>query len=1118
MTVYSEKFLSLLRCQDAEKVMAHNGHYPARDHNGRLYYCCPFHDDRHPSFSIEKQNEESDCHVQRFVCASCGTAGAGALALQALFMNRSETDEEVIASAASVFGIVPEGREEQSHYSRTTEVPVQRHYSFEYNECISDADLEALGCLRRMAYTTYYDDDGMPVRTPIRDAEGNPRFVYSWGDGFYSSDDARYEDDPEYVNFDRTELTRVFGLRSVRAFTTAAKANRKGEVKSYRVASSPSYPILNFVYGSPEQPWGKKYEPYYRPGHKGIKFMFWYGEGTRRPKLAEQIYGDVDVMTYLESGEIRESKVGGKAVPLFLHTEVNASGDTVTASRFRDLIICSGPRDAMSVYFHSSAHVVWFNSETTDISWDTFERLRACCENMYICYDIDRTGIEESNRLAMKFFGLRVIRLPKALAKVVDRRTGKPCKDAENFFTLYPQLNRVECNRFYGDVEGRFAKLMRNSTRMDFFRERYRERKKKGGKESYFDYEISGNSAVQVAGARNINRFIIDSGRYLFVKRSREDWLWDIISEKEIENTVRQELKLFAEEANSVKDYDKLCDCITKTANLSKGVCGQLPEVELDIRAFSEEMEHFAFSNSVVRVTPDSITEMSYKASKFQFFRGGAVNDTFMGVVEPTFRIVRNEEVLQAKRREIDALKVRGMANEARDLLEAQYMEFEKLWGWKLEWLVPYEQQPVIVRFLYETGHIYWREERSGIPLSPEKKQEQDLHFIVKVAALGYSLSRYRDPSKGYIVQWCDYTSMVNGKSSGRTGKSILGQLKFGVRNVVKILGKEIQKRDNFSKNFSAFQQGVHTNILIDDLDLSVNEEQFFNLSTDMQVKSLYYDIVTIKPEDCPKVDITSNRKPDMDSSSVHGRFWMVPVGGPIGIHRQNGVKVEVSARSLFGANIPDGLSGIEKKYYQNCMMWCLQFWLRHKQIIRPYMGHAQQDEVVQAKVGNDDFVAWANEFFSDDFVFGVPLNRRDMMLDYYEHIGRPISALNANKEMQAFKSLLESYCAAREGWVLTPDICLMVHRKTGNRWVSSDKNIHEGALVTSGWTYAKDEAGYKVSPVGYIWKGDERYIYVYRSVQDIPTQNERIPRPDKNMPPIVGCTPEDVQDEREDN
>ena len=105
---------------------------------------------------------------------------------------------------------------------------------------------------------------------------------------------------------------------------------------------------------------------------------------------------------------------------------------------------------------------------------------------------------------------------------------------------------------------------------------------------------------------------------------------------------------------------------------------------------------------------------------------------------------------------------------------------------------------------------------------------------------------------------------------------------------------------------------------------------------------------------------------------------------------------------------------------------------------------------------------------------------------------------------MKEFKDLLERYCNAHEGWVLTPEICTMNHRKSDNRWVSSDKNLKEQALITSGWVYAQDEYGFKKEPVEYIWGSDVRYIYVYKSVQDIPTRNEDIPRPKKNEPPTA--------------
>lgn len=1094
---FSSGFLSRLRCQDAAKVMSEFGHTPAYEHRGRLYYRCPFHDDHTPSFSIEKSGD-GDRAVQRWVCPSCGVSGSGSIELYGMLSGSDMSDERSISAVAQVFGLVAEGCEDAHYYSRRSEVPCEEHYRFEYRASVTDDELEALGCQRRMVYIDEYDEDGSRVSRPLLDKEGKPRYSYSWGDGYYQRDYSNYRSNGSYVNFDRTELQRVFGLRSVLSFVTAAKPGRDGVVRSWRIESSRSYPIFNFVYGTEKRPWGKKYEPYYRVGHKGVKFMFWFGANTPKPDLGSQIYGDVDVMNYLKTGkveDIRETKRGEHAVPLADVTSSDSNGNSVTTKVFQDLIICSGPRDAMSIYFHSSAHVVWFNSETTDISHATYQLLRRCCKHIYICYDLDSTGIEEANRLAMKFLGLRVIRLPKALTQVTDPRTGKCGKDAENFFTLYDKVDKLERQRFYVHAEGRFAKLMEHSCHMKFFHERYRERKTKTGKDYYYDYEVSGNSAIQLAGARHICRYVLDGDRSVYVKKSRLDDLWDIIPEKEIESVVRNELKSFAEEVEGVRAYDKLCDVITKSNNLSKSVWSQLPEVEINIRAFGEEMEHFAFRNGVVKVTSDQMRLLRYSESPYQFFRRGVVDDTFDGILEPTFRIVRNVEGLMAKRDEIDRRMVPGMSDEAREVLEAQYLEYEKLWGWRLEWLKPYEEQPIIVRFVYETGRIYWRDEKTGIPLPADRKQEQDLHFIVKVAALGYSLSRYRDPSKSYIVQWTDYTAMVNNLASGRTGKSILAKLKNGMRNVVLVLGQSIQKKEHFAKNFSDFQFGVHSNILIDDLDIRINEDQFFNLNTDMKVKTLYENDLTIKSEDCPKVDITSNRKPNMESSSVEGRFWMVPVGGPIGIHRINNVRKEITARTLFGCNIPSGLSGVEKKYYQNFMLWCCQFWLRHKEIIRPYTGNCSDIGELYSRVGNQDFVDWANDYFSGEEIFGQPLNRREMMLDYYDHLQRPVSVIGSNHLMAEFTRLLENYVRAHEGWVMNPKICLNVPDRKGG-WRPSEKNLREKAYVSNGWVSDTDEKGYRIQPKRMVYAKSQRWIYIYQCNEDIPLREEDVKRP----------------------
>lgn len=1119
---FSTRFISMLRCQSLERVMAANGHYPHHEQKGRMYYHCPFHDDRHPSFSIEVQGGPQSNAAQRFVCPSCKTAGCGALELEALFLGKDPESEEVILKVCTIFGFVAEGKEDADFFSRRKEADPQPWYSFRFKDRLSDEDLEALGCQRKMVYTQSYDEEGNAVRRPLCDAEGRPRMMYSWGDGYYDNDVSLYLKDADYVNFDRDEVTRVFGLKSVESFVTSARKDHNNELKSYRISSSPIYPIFSFVYGEGYRQWGKKYEPYYRPGHRGVKFMFWYaGTDAQHQSIGSMIYGDIDVVNYLSTGnvkDIKETKTGHMAQGLY-------SEDGTSDKLFHHLVICSGPRDAISIYFHSPAHVVWFNSETADIDYDTYHKLQACCKNLYICYDIDKTGREEANRLAMKFLGLRIIHLPDALTRFTDRRTGKPGKDAENFFNLYRTNNSYEHFPFYGSVEDRFLTLMHNSVNMLFFSERWRERKTKdGGKQGYTTYEISGNSAIQLAAARNIYRYDLDSSKFIYVRIT--DNIVDIINDRDIVKTVRQELKNFVNTLGWIKSYQKLCDSITKSGNLDKGTCEQLANVDLNLRAWDADTEYFAFQNCVVRVTRDKITKLQYKEVPYQFFREGMIQtvqptneqkakgvipyqNTFQQVETPTFRIYRNVDELQEKRKEIDALMLQASGEDEREILESRYLEFEKLWGWKLEWLVPYEQQPVTVRFVYETGHIYWQKEKRGIPLSPAEKQEQDLHFIVKCNAFGYLLSRYRDPSQAFIVQWTDYTSMAEGRASGRTGKSTLAHLKSVLRNVLLVAGKEIKTRENFAKNFAGFQFGVQSNITIDDLDLRVDDDQFYNLNTSMTVKTLYSDEYTIGAADCPKVDITSNKNPRMDVSSSEGRFLMVPVGGPIGYHKVNGQTVEMSISKMFGVNIPEGLDNREYSLCQNFLMWCLQFYLDNKCIIRPFMGHDALSSQASQQFTNKDFKAWADDFFSDDSHFGTQLNRREMMLDFMEYCGTPISINEARRATEDFKKNLAVYCRAYN-YVLNPVTCYSSYNP-------NSADVKDGSVRLSSWATRKDANGYRVSPKSWVWCPGERCVYVYRCAADIPLSNALVHRQSKDNPPQPDVLGEELAQQASD-
>jgi len=76
------------------------------------------------------------------------------------------------------------------------------------------------------------------------------------------------------------------------------------------------------------------------------------------------------------------------------------------------------------------------------------------------------------------------------------------------------------------------------------------------------------------------------------------------------------------------------------------------------------------------------------------------------------------------------------------------------------------------IKYLYNSGKVYWKQEESGVPLTELQKREHDLFFISKVAALGYSMYRYKEPSKAWAV-YCMETELSDlGYHKGGTGKS----------------------------------------------------------------------------------------------------------------------------------------------------------------------------------------------------------------------------------------------------------------------------------------------------------------------------------------------------------
>lgn len=234
------------------------------------------------------------------------------------------------------------------------------------------------------------------------------------------------------------EICDSFHLVPLVSFTT--KANAKGD--SWRIIANDTYPIYYYDYGT----FGKIYTPL------GDTRFLWTGE-----KPADLILGDDEFLKMYDKAA-RSSSDTPFLIPADPDDEESVDQDLT----WKDLIICSGPSDALNVR-RAGYHVCWLNSETAELSAAQFAVLKKISKKIYILYDVDDTGRERMQKIALDFLDIAIINLPADLPSFRTRK-GKPCKDAKDFFMHYRRPG-------LGDIDQIFENMLKLSCGLKFWTE-----------------------------------------------------------------------------------------------------------------------------------------------------------------------------------------------------------------------------------------------------------------------------------------------------------------------------------------------------------------------------------------------------------------------------------------------------------------------------------------------------------------------------------------------------------------------------------------------------------------------------------------------------------------------
>lgn len=1098
----TEEDIKILKNISLVDVMRENGHEPYHlpKGGGKATYYCPFpdHNDRTPSFKVD-QSVEGGADSPGWICyGKCGRRGYGAISLQAALLGYDHTALTTEQMREVMQRLVDDHGIELSGMTPTT--PEQRTLAIKPQECEFDLapwteqHLRALGFKVELARRKAEKADVERINKATEGRHDNPtegRLDKATEGGSLQAEiqigDMVTEFDPDSglplyrCSLDRNYwrgrgetktaiewggvLEREFNVFPVATFITGKIDAKQGGKFSYEVHARPSYPIFAFTYD-----WGvKKYEP------KASGRTKWYWD--RKEGVATKVYGDsvavrslspdpspkgrgVDTDSDSERPWYADWKRDRRHPIVELTKEVK--GEKVTYYKMKRLVLCSGPRDAMQMWSATDAHVLWLNSETSGIHEGVVEewlqallcRMQAVACNIYVCYDLDATGISSSSSIALESANVHWVRLPREMDQVVVSKTDdrtKTAKDVTDFVTHFPQIQKLLAPDLRkANPSAALMRMLDNALTMQFWIDKATTKKNRDGesRETNVRYVLSVANLLQFLEAKGIRCYANSQGQRVFYQLTHNNTyrlLDNGRTGNQLESVSRTAMLDWLDAHISEADAPYKANLVNAVFT-GKGLDGRtlstMPSLSLNDHSYGEDFDYFFFENTAVLVNKEKIAAVGYEQMPYLTNEELIMPGDFTVIPQP-WRIIINPRYEAEKKRHEDISR-QCTTPAMRAAENTRWKEWEQLWKYRLIMDEPLEQMPMHFRFIYNQGRIFWEKESFGETLTATERQMQDMHFINKVHAFGYALTRHRSRAVQWAVHITDYSVTDENKASGRNGKSTdIDMLALVRPSSANIAGKSM-KNITIEVMMGNVVVGVHSLVCIDELPDNFKFEDMFNTGTTIVIKTLYKQPVTLRGEDVPKILMTSNKPFDRSGGSVKGRIYPCFTSDYYHAATDDGRWLDFTPTDEFQEEygvqeVANGLPPHLLNEAQNLMVACAQFYLQHPgEVILPPTETRSLRRELYAMTKDSALTDWLVQYFEDipnNPHIGQPIAPQEMAISLLDSEGESVCFDSIEKAKKRIAKSLKP-CLNRMGIVIDPDVVLntSTYRRQGGR------------------------------------------------------------------------------------
>lgn len=1058
----NEANLRILNAIPLTEVLRGWGYVPAREakNGSSATFLCPWHDDHRPSLVVDRQLRDGASDLG-FKCFACGQEGYGAIQLAARLMGLpagkvpAEDLSEVLSELMSRCDVELEPEEdgrqafvgnlrvsivgwdefhetERQYADWTGEQPI-----FERGEWTEEG-LRALGLKVELATRKAKRADvsgGQAAEIRIGDIitefdpdSGEALYRCSFGRDFYRGAKA----ETKTVRAWGETVEGVFGAEPVARFIQRVTPEKGGAVARV-VKATRNYPMFIFRYR-----WGiKKYEP--RDTY-GNKWTWW--NVAEDADFEHRWYADAALREYLEDGVLPPHDERHPVVEP--KKDKDGKADKNDRPRFRRVVLCSGPRDAIAVWSHSDAHVIWLHSEQSGFNskGDSLRPnrwLRALLRKLqgvtvegglYICYDEDETGLAASQAIALNSPTIHWLRLPKELTLIrtanryndINQGRQKHLKDVTDFVTRFAEVERLmPADLQHDDPCDWFENALFDTPCCKFWQFESARKEEDGSTRNRYKFDLR-NTPVFLR-ARGMVRRVMQQGKEsfsrFFLLGNDKTYTECFPGEKGSPNKlVSLSRDLMAEWLRAHKEYNDDKGALSRaiySAKLDQGAMESIELADFNEKSFGEDFDHFFFRNCAVRVTKDGVEKVSYAAMKC-WTNQEAILDGNFEVVRQAWRVTVNP-FYAAELQKHEAVMEAATTPEERAQENMRFDAWSNIWKYRLVMDRPLEEMPLHFRFLYNCSRIFWEKEQGGQELTSTEKQVQDMYFITMLHALGSALVRHRSANRQQFIHITDNGTRREDLASGGTGKTAIMELLALMRRVLSIDGKSLEGGNiMLEQELGKVVPGIHNIVCLDELPDRFSPKKLYNYPLGVTSRGLYHGSVRLTGDDLPKIVIASNEQIDLSSESTSRRAYQVLVSdwyhprsldGSRQAHtpaddfrREYGIK-EVAR------NLPPALLNEARNFLLGCVQLFMQL---PDETLRPPRDSRAMLRQALAASKDEQFTLWITAFLADKRHIGVPIAQRELAISLLDFCGVTVGEKTVKAAYTRIAANLDDY------------------------------------------------------------------------------------------------------------